>query len=320
MTWAAILLPAGPAGTAHAEPTPSAKELKAQAEKLGNQLEQLTEQYNGVRVRLQQSQRAATVATENMRRQEKALESVREQVGALAATSYMTGGADPTVAFLSSDDPQALLDQASTLHYFATQNGTKAQNLIQAMQAAQRARKAATDRADQVRTLRTSLDHKREKVEKLYGKTRDKLFRKAPEQAVKLPPVAGSGKGAQAVKHALTQLGVPYSWGGGTASGPSFGIAQGAGIKGFDCSGLTMYAYAQVGIKLPHFTGHQWNAGVHVSRSQLQTGDLVFFYTDRHHMGMYIGAGKMVHAPQTGDNVKIGSIDDRPWAGAVRVA
>jgi cell wall-associated NlpC family hydrolase len=309
-----------PMDAAHGEPKPSVKELKAHAEELGNQLEQLTEQYNGVRVRLQQSERAARVAAENMRRQEQALESVREQVGALAATSYMTGGADPAVALLGSPDPQTMLDQASTLHYFAVQNGTKAQALIQAMQAAQRARKAADDRATQVRTLRTSLDDKREKVEQLYGKTRDKLFRKAPQEAVKLPPVAGSGKGVEAVRNALTQLGVPYSWGGGTTSGPSYGIAQGAGIKGFDCSGLTMYAYAQVGIKLPHYTGAQWNAGTHVSRDRLQPGDLVFFYADLHHMGMYIGAGKMVHAPQTGDNVKIGSIADRPWAGAVRVA
>jgi cell wall-associated NlpC family hydrolase len=309
-----------PISAAHAEPEPSVKKLKTEAEDLGNRLEQLTEQYNGLRIRLQQSQRAAKAAAENTRRQERALESVREQVGSLAATSYMNGGADPAVAFLGSQDPQALLDQASTLHYFAVQNGTKAQALIQAMQAAQRARKAADDRAAQVRTIRASLDKQRSKVEKLYERARGKLFKKAPAQAVKLPPVAGSGKGLEALRHALTQLGVPYSWGGGTASGPSYGIAHGAGIKGFDCSGLTMYAYAQVGIKLPHYTGAQWNAGVHVSRDQLQAGDLVFFYADRHHMGMFIGAGKMVHAPQTGDNVKISSINDRPWAGAVRVA
>jgi len=119
--------------------------------------------------------------------------------------------------------------------------------------------------------------------------------------------LGGGGKAVQALRAALGKLGRPYVWG---AAGPST----------FDCSGLTMWAYKQVGINLPHFTGAQWNAGTHVSRGELQPGDLVFFYSDRHHMGMYIGAGKMVHAPHTGDVVQIATVDDRPWAGAVRVA
>jgi cell wall-associated NlpC family hydrolase len=81
-----------------------------------------------------------------------------------------------------------------------------------------------------------------------------------------------------------------------------------------------MWAYQQVGINLPHYTGSQWNAGTHVSRSRLQPGDLVFFYPDRHHVGLYIGGGKMLHAPHTGDVVRIANVDDRPFAGAVRVA
>jgi cell wall-associated NlpC family hydrolase len=118
----------------------------------------------------------------------------------------------------------------------------------------------------------------------------------------------------------LGQLGVPYSWGGGDVSGPTYGSQQGRNIKGFDCSGLTRYAYGKVGIMLPHYTGDQIKAGVRVSESQLKPGDLVFFYSDLHHMGMYIGGGKMVHAPQTGDVVKISPIAGRPFAGGARVA
>jgi peptidoglycan DL-endopeptidase CwlO len=296
-----------PAGIGRAEPQPSAKQLKTQAEKLGDRLEQLTEQYNGTKVRLAQSRRAALAATDNARRQEAALEAMRERVGQLAATSCMNGGVDQTVVFAAAQDPQAFLDQASTLQYFATQDGTKVQALLQAMQSTQRARKTAEDRADQVRNARADLGRQRTKVEDLYSKVRDKLVRTAPQHLGDLPVVAGSGKGAQALRYALSQLGKPYVWG---AEGPN----------SYDCSGLTMWAYARVGIGLPHFTGSQWNAGAHVSRDQLQPGDLVFFYADRHHMGMYIGAGKMVHAPQTGDVVKISPIDGRPWAGAVRVA
>ncbi|MGH3388005.1 MAG: coiled-coil domain-containing protein, partial [Actinomadura sp.] len=135
-----------PAGVGQAEPEPTVKELKAQAKKLGEQLEQLSEQYNGLKVRLQQAQRAAKVAADNARRQEKALDVVQEKVGRLAANSYMSGGVDQAVAFVTAQNPQSMLDQAATLNFFAIQDGTEVQTLAQAMQASQRAKKAAQDR------------------------------------------------------------------------------------------------------------------------------------------------------------------------------
>ncbi|GLZ15381.1 hypothetical protein Acsp04_56160 [Actinomadura sp. NBRC 104425] len=303
---AVSLVVAAPAPTALADPEPSTKELREQATKLADQLEQLTEQYNGLRVKLKQSQRAAKVAGDNAKRQQKALEEERAKVGTLAATSYMQGGADPTVSFLASQNPQAMLDQAATLHYFATQDGTKVQGLMQAMQAAERARKSAEERAKQVEQLRTQLQDQRKKVTATYEKVRGKLVKRDPTQLTKLP-VVGTGKAAQALRYAMTKIGKPYVWG---AEGPN----------AFDCSGLVMWAYRQVGISLPHYTGSQWNAGTHISRDQLQPGDLVFFYSDLHHVGLYVGNGKMLHAPQTGDVVKIAPMAGRPFAGAVRVA
>ncbi|NDU76320.1 NlpC/P60 family protein [Actinomadura sp. DSM 109109] len=291
---------------AHADPEPSTKELRTKALKLADQLEQLTEQYNGLRVKLAQSQRAAKVAKENAERQEKTLEALRQKVGSLAATSYMQGGSDPAVSFVASQDPQAILDQAATLHYFAKQDSTQVLGLMQAMQSAQRARKSAESRSKQVKELKTQLDSQRTKVTEAYEKIRGKLVDKDPTQLAKLP-VIGTGKAAQALRYAMGKIGRPYVWG---AAGPST----------FDCSGLTMWAYKQVGINLPHYTGSQWNAGTHVSRSELQPGDLVFFYSDLHHMGIYVGGGKMLHAPQTGDVVKIAPMDGRPFAGGVRVA
>jgi cell wall-associated NlpC family hydrolase len=175
------------------------------------------------------------------------------------------------------------------------------------MQAAQRSRKAAEDRAGELQSVRSQANGQRKKVEETYNKLRDKIIKKAPQEIINIPAVGGSGRAVQALRFALGKLGSPYVWG---ASGPS----------SFDCSGLTMWAYKQVGINLPHYTGSQWNAGMHVSRSQLEPGDLIFFYSDMHHMGMYIGGGRMVHAPHTGDVVKIAPIDGRPFAGAVRVA
>ncbi len=123
------------------------------------------------------------------------------------------------------------------------------------------------------------------------------------EATIDLPPTDGS-IGAQAVSIAMQYLGVPYVWGG-------------ASPGGFDCSGLTSYVYAQLGIGLSHYTGSQWNEGTRVPADQLLPGDLVFFHSDLHHMGMYIGNGQMIHAPQTGDVVKISPLMDA-YAGAVR--
>jgi len=106
---------------------------------------------------------------------------------------------------------------------------------------------------------------------------------------------------------AMRYLGVPYRW---AASGPD----------AFDCSGFTMYVYAQVGVLLPHSSRGQYSCGERVSRANLQAGDLVFFGTSRiHHVGIYIGGGQFIHAPQTGDVVKISSLAARSnYAGACR--
>jgi cell wall-associated NlpC family hydrolase len=103
---------------------------------------------------------------------------------------------------------------------------------------------------------------------------------------------------------AMRYLGTPYVWGG-------------ASPGGFDCSGLVAYAYSQVGVSLPHYTGAQWNVGVGVSRSDLQPGDLVFF-NGLGHVGIYIGGGQFIHAPHSGDVVKISSLSES-WYAATYV-
>jgi peptidoglycan DL-endopeptidase CwlO len=112
-----------------------------------------------------------------------------------------------------------------------------------------------------------------------------------------------------AVGIAMQYLGVPYAWGGASPSG-------------FDCSGFVMYVFAQVGVSLPHHAASQFNYGVSVSRDELQPGDLVFF-DGLGHVGIYIGGGQFIHAPHTGDVVKISSIDDSwyaaSWVGAKRI-
>ena len=116
-------------------------------------------------------------------------------------------------------------------------------------------------------------------------------------------------------------LGVPYSWGGGTTSGPTWG--QG-GPVGFDCSGLALWAWGQVGVYLPHYSGYQYTSGPHVSRSNLRPGDLVFWAYNTsdpgsiHHVAIYIGGGRIIQAPQTGDVVKISYMWSSGYIGATR--
>jgi cell wall-associated NlpC family hydrolase len=139
----------------------------------------------------------------------------------------------------------------------------------------------------------------------------DWYVRKVLALAAKYASQAPSSRGTIAVKAALRWLGTPYSWGGGGASGPTYGTQQGSGIKGFDCSGLALYAWAQAGVHLHRVAADQYNDGPHIPRSQLQPGDLVFFATNPanprtiHHVGIYLSRGRMIHAPQTGDVVRI---------------
>ncbi len=140
-----------------------------------------------------------------------------------------------------------------------------------------------------------------------------------------IAPPAPSGRGQVAANAAISQLGVRYSWGGGNASGPSMGFGPGAGIVGFDCSGLTLYAWAQAGVSLYHSAQVQYNDSAHVSLSQLQPGDLVFYgssATSIDHVAIYVGGGQVVHAPNHTTVVQYGPVHLWPgyfaWIGAGR--
>jgi peptidoglycan DL-endopeptidase CwlO len=146
----------------------------------------------------------------------------------------------------------------------------------------------------------------------------DRAATKAPTQtnaespaATKASPdstrssVTGSTKGAQALAYAKAQLGEPYA-------------RSGAGPGSWDCSGLTMMAWGSVGVSLPHSSRQQFNRGQPVAKSDLQLGDLVFFYSDIHHVGLYAGNGQVIHAPRPGKSVEYIKMSYMPYAGARR--
>ncbi len=138
--------------------------------------------------------------------------------------------------------------------------------------------------------------------------------------------------GEAIVEAAKSQLGVPYAWGGGTSSGPSRGIRDGGVADrygdynkiGFDCSGLALYAYAQVGVTLPHYSGSQYSSGPHIAKNNLQPGDLVFWAYNTsdpgtiHHVAIWVGDGTIVEAPNSGSYVKISNMKWSGYIGASR--
>lgn len=124
-----------------------------------------------------------------------------------------------------------------------------------------------------------------------------------------IPRVYGRQATEYVINRGMAVRGTPYSWGGGNASGASFGIDSGSGTKGFDCSGLMLYMFAGVGIKLDHYSGSQYNAGRKVPSSEMRRGDMIFYGPNAsQHVAMYLGDGQMLEAPYTGSVVKISPV------------
>jgi len=130
-------------------------------------------------------------------------------------------------------------------------------------------------------------------------------FAATPATAAPAKPIGGSGGAARAIEEARAQLGKPYVWGG-------------AGPDSFDCSGLTQWAWGKAGVSLSHYTGDQWNEGKRVTRAELIPGDLVFFGDDLYHVGIYLGNGEMIHAPRTGEVIRIEPVWWSSFQGGVR--
>jgi len=124
-----------------------------------------------------------------------------------------------------------------------------------------------------------------------------------------IPRVYGRQASEYVIQRAGSQMGVPYSWGGGNAVGPSRGIDSGAGTTGFDCSGLILYAFAGVGIKLPHYSGAQYDLGRKIPTSQARRGDVIFYGPGgAQHVALFLGNGQMLEAPYTGSTVKVSPV------------
>jgi cell wall-associated NlpC family hydrolase len=312
VTLASFALPAGIGSAAPAATSPSLASLVARANRLSNEIDAIGQQYDGLRVQLAEARNEVKIAHETALRDRKLMAAGQAAVGEIAAQGYMTGALNPALQLLQSTNPQAMLNRASIIVQLQQENGSKVSAVTAAADAASRAMVTAAQEERQAVKLSAAMKVKVAAIQKKANVLNSAAYSKAMsiyQQTGHYPYTvpAGDSIGAQALRFALTRLGDEYVWG---AAGPSQ----------FDCSGLVMWAYAQVGISLEHFTGDQWNEGVHVPRSQLQPGDLVFFFQDIGHVGLYIGNGMMVDAPTFGQPVQVQPVFWSAYVGAVRIA
>jgi cell wall-associated NlpC family hydrolase len=212
----------------------------------------------------------------------------------------------------TTGNPEQFLSQASTITELDQASGEKVSTLTAVEDQDQRARQTADQQLAMVGTLQTQLYAKKQAINAAIDRVNSAAMQQAMSiftQTGQYPDISiptANTVGAQALTAALSRRGDPYVWG---AAGPGQ----------FDCSGLVVWAFAQEGVLLPHFTGDLWNSGVHIPRADLEPGDLVFFFADISHVGIYLGNGLMVDAPDFGEAVQVQPVFWSAYVGAVRI-
>ncbi|GIH18062.1 C40 family peptidase [Rugosimonospora africana] len=296
---AAVLVAVVGTGT-NAEATPSISDIEGQINESWNKLEPLVEQYNELHSQLLQNQGKVATLKRQIEPLQVQVDLTMTRVSALSTQLYEHGATSPLDALLNSGTPATMADQLSTLDAMAHRQSDTIQGAADLL-AKYNAQKQPLDRLVATESVQdASLAHEKTTIQKQMDNLqvlRRQAYGASGKAGGSLQPVAcpaelTTGKGAIAAKTACQQIGKSYIW-------------ATAGPRTFDCSGLTLYAWGKAGVTLGHFTGWQWSETKSVSRSQLQPGDLVFYFSDHHHMGMYVGDGWVVHAPTTGDVVRM---------------
>ena len=297
---------------------PDVKDVKERVHSLYAQAEQASERYNDARIELKRAKTRLHALQADLRRQQDKVDTVRTQVARAVVAQYQGQALSSTTQVLLAKDPDKFLDQLATISGYNDQQAemmagfaVQAQQLEMRQAAAKREldRVAKTEKtlADEKATIDQKASQAKDLLDRLEARAAERVSRSSERAApTAAPTVAVSGNAGAAVNYALAQVGDAYVYG---ASGPN----------AYDCSGLTMMAWAQGGVGLPHSSSAQFNMGTPVSSSQLQPGDLVFYYSPISHVGIYIGNGKIVHAANPSTGVQVTGVFSMPFSGARRV-
>ncbi|MDL4771192.1 MULTISPECIES: C40 family peptidase [Thermomonosporaceae] len=299
-----------PAVTAHAAPKPSASEVRKKLTKLNEQVDQLVEKYNQVDEQFKVAKKKLKAAKKAGAAERKSFDEQRRKIAAMAATAYKAGDSGDLPGFIGSENPQAVLDQTAVLTQLSQNRSSELTQFLAATQRLRREEAQAQATYNEVAGKAKELKAQKAKVDKSVN-AQKKMLAKLGQSTGSTGGGGGGGTGGSytgpasgsartALNFAYAQLGKPYSYG---ATGPS----------SFDCSGLTMRAWEAAGVGITRTTNSQFAATKRVDKSALQPGDLVFF-SSLGHVGMYVGGGKMIHAPRTGKNVEIVDIGSGYYA------
>jgi cell wall-associated NlpC family hydrolase len=314
---------------AQADPPLTVEEAKSQVAELETEAAAIDQEYVGVKQSLAQSTAKLKLKKADGKAQTAKVARLRQQAGQIALAQFQNRHLDTAAKLLLSEDTDDFLSQISTVEKLS-------ENQNSALQDFQEEQAKLTDLERSTETETAQLTKEQAELEKLRAESDSKIAQSktvlaqlteeerqriaaeeakarqeaqaAAEGALTTTTTAvsdGSSKGAIALAFAKSQLGKPYRF-------------ASAGPNAYDCSGLTSAAWAKAGVSLPRTSQSQIGVGRSVSKSELQPGDLVFYYSGISHVGLYAGNGQIVHAPRPGKSVEYASLDSMPFAGARR--
>jgi cell wall-associated NlpC family hydrolase len=296
----------------HAEARERVHDLYAQAERA-------TEKYNAARERTEELRRKAARLQDRAARDLARINRMRTALGSLAGAQYRSGGIDPNLTLMLSESPEGYLEKAATLERIGNLQSGRLRQLVSLQRRLEQQRVRARDTLAELERGRAALARHKDEVTDRLARAR-RLLNSLPgnerpdagggraSRSASTPgfvTAPASGRAALAVAAARGAVGTPYVWGG-------------ASPAGFDCSGLTQWAYGRAGVSIPRTSQAQRYAGRQVSPAEARPGDLVTYRADASHVGMYVGGGQVVHAPYPGAVVRYDPVGMMPVASVTR--
>ena len=308
---AIALVPATPA-----QADPDIKDVKAKVDRLYHEAEAAQERLHDANLELADLRRDLAGLKADQARQDERLDAVRDQVSDAVVRQLEGEGISTVGQIVVSEDPGSFLDTLSTMSSFNDLQASLLSDYDTELEALEIRREATDARTTEIAELTEQLSTEKETVDDKLAEAKSLLSDLEAEERERLlasrsgvsrmpSSVPASGRAAAAVQYAMAQVGDAYVYGA-------------MGENAFDCSGLTMRAWAQAGVSLPHSSSAQYGSGPHIAASDLQPGDLVFYYSPISHVGMYIGNGMIVHAANPSSGVRVSPLHSMPYVGAVR--
>jgi peptidoglycan DL-endopeptidase CwlO len=291
-------------GSAGASPAPTIAQVQHQLSKLESASERLDQQYDGVLGQLTLTDQRLALVNRQIGSSSAQFNSMRSQITRIAITAYEDGNVTSSLALLTSGNPQEILDESSILLELSASDNAQISQFLSAARQLEGAQLVARRTRAGVLQLKRNLAGRKAALQKLVNQQEALLAQLTPAEQVGTGPGGGSSKPVKytgpttsqadkAVKFAYAQLGCPYVYGG---TGPC--------LQGFDCSGLTMQAWASAGVSIPRTSYDQWASLPHVSLSDVQPGDILVFF-GAGHVALYVGHNEFIQAPQPGQDVQL---------------